>query len=122
MSNTKFASLHSGLIARKGEATPSSTVSASGFTSVPKPAPYPVAGMCAPVISPPPVKKTSTDKIKAITLRLDASLYRRTQVAAARLGMTAQDVLRIAIDRHLDYLGNDVFPQCACMRGEHKCN
>lgn len=127
MSTAKFASLHGGLIVRKGQAAPSSTVAAQGLALVavhpPKPRPAIPSAICGPA-TPQAEARNSTKpaRIKAVTLRLDQAHYRRAQLAAARQGRTAQDVLRDAVERHLDYLGAEVFPHCGCIRGEAGCN
>jgi len=127
MSTAKFASLHSGLIVRKGQAAPSPTVAAQGLAPVAahpaKPRPAIPAAVCGPAT--PQVEASNSAKparIKAITLRLDQAHYHRAQLAAARQGRTAQDVLREAVERHLHYLGAEVFPHCGCIRGEAGCN
>lgn len=138
MSTEKFASLHSGLIARKGEAQPSPHISLDDMPSfVPDmpapPAPAPSARprpvFCdLPPGAPRPARpsrladESKASGMKALTFRLDPALYHRVQVAAAKLGWTSQDLLRAAVEGHLAHLGTEVFPNCGCISGKEGCN
>lgn len=134
MSTERYASLHGGLIARKGEAQPSPTISMDSYvvdrmleTSVPasKPAPQ-SCDMPASIIKPVRPKRITEDSkaagMKALTFRLDPALYHRVQVAAAKLGWTAQDLMRSAVEEHLINLATDIFPNCGCIMGKDSCN
>ncbi len=138
MSTEKYASLHSGLIARKGEALPAPH-------SPPDHQPLFAAELpaAAAPVAPAPVKPVNCDLpdgalmpkrparitdesrasgMKALTFRLDPSLYHRVQVAAAKLGWTSQDLLRAAVEGHLAHLGTEIFPNCGCIGGREGCN
>lgn len=137
MSMEKYTSLHSGLIARKGEALPTSHFSPDIFeTERPSaPASAPLSefrprqqncDMPAEIVKPMRPQRITEDNksggMKALTFRLDPALYHRVQVAAAKLGWTSQDLLRAAVEGHLTRLGTDVFPNCGCIGGKEGCN
>ncbi|MEQ1889779.1 MAG: hypothetical protein ABL951_11475 [Alphaproteobacteria bacterium] len=131
MSMEKFASLHSGLIARKGEASPTPPVNLDVFNqdkSVPPVVTFPVAALNCEMpdtaVRPKRPRRIAEDNksgVKALTFRLDPALYHRVQVAAAKLGWTSQDLLRAAVEGHLAHLGRDVFPNCGCIGGKDGC-
>lgn len=130
MSAEKYASLHGGLIARKGEAQPTPPVSLDDLGMVTAPAPEaPQARLScdAPIgVAKPerPVRLNAKDKsavIKALTLRIDPALYHRVHVAAAQLDWTSQDLMRAAIEAYLVHLGREVFPNCGCISGAEIC-
>lgn len=132
MSTEKFASLHSGLIARKGEASPTPPVNLEAFDAD-KFTPPVMAVRSAPLncdmpddrikpVRPQRIAENSKSGVKALTFRLDPALYHRVQVAAAKLGWTSQDLLRAAVEGHLAHLGRDVFPHCGCIGGQHGCS
>lgn len=132
MSTEKFASLHSGLIARKGEASPTPPINMDRFEPdrpVAPAAAFPSAAykcdMPTGVVKPQRpqrIAENSKAGVKALTFRLDPMLYHRVQVAAAKLGWTSQDLLRAAVEGHLAHLGRDVFPNCGCIGGTEGCN
>ncbi|MSP42412.1 MAG: hypothetical protein EXR08_03470 [Alphaproteobacteria bacterium] len=137
MSTEKYASLHSGLIARKGEALPTphppadpqpvfETVRSPSPASSP-PRPQTVncdlpAGASKPKRPARITEESKADGMKALTFRLDPALYHRVQVAAAKLGWTSQDLLRAAVEGHLVHLGTEIFPNCGCIGGREGCN
>ncbi len=132
MSTAEFASLHGGLIARKGEALPAPAISNIGSnTGVrcddvapldPVPRQKQPPGMCAPVTLPAKPKPGGKGaRIKAVTLRIDAAQYHRVHLAAAKLDLSGQDLLRAAVEYYLNYLSDEVFPDCGCVRGADGC-
>jgi len=135
MSTEKFTSLHSGLIARKGEALPTQHFNLDAFeverpaTSASASASRPRRQNCdmpADLVRPTRPQRISGNGdargVKALTFRLDPALYHRVQVAAAKLGWTSQDLLRAAVERHLMHLGTEVFPNCGCITGDDGCH
>lgn len=133
MSTERYPALHSGLIARKGEAQPSPTVPLDNFVAD-RPEEIPAAtrtmaqscAMPADVIKPVRpariAENSKSGRMKALTFRLDPALYHRVQVAAAKLGWTSQDLLRSAVEEHLLQLSLEVFPNCGCISGKDGCN
>ncbi len=133
MSTEKYTSLHSGLIARKGEALPTPHINLDVFDVerpvTPAPASPSIPLNCempSSTARPKRPQRIAEDSkaggIKALTFRLDPSLYHRVQVAAAKLGWTSQDLLRAAVESHLMYLGTEVFPNCGCIGGKDGCH
>lgn len=138
MSTEKYASLHGGLIARKGEALPTPhlppdqqplfmpEMPAAAAPVAPAPARPANCDLPDGVSRPKrPARITEESKasgMKALTFRLDPSLYHRVQVAAAKLGWTSQDLLRAAVEGHLAHLGTEIFPNCGCIAGREGCN
>ncbi len=133
MSMEKFTSLHSGLIARKGEALPTPHINLDRFDAE-RPVIMPAPGsqsapqncdMPGGAVKPKRPQRIAEDSktagMKALTFRLDPSLYHRVQVAAAKLGWTSQDLLRAAVEGHLMHLGTEVFPNCGCIGGRDGC-
>lgn len=131
MSAEKYATLHSGLIARKGEAMPTPPIRHEVFerpAQAAPPEPAPARPSCdAPGGAAKPARPArvhTTDKsaaIKALTLRIDPALYHRVHVAAAQLDWTSQDLMRAAIEAYLVHLGREVFPNCGCISGNNGC-
>ncbi|HAK61840.1 MAG TPA: hypothetical protein DCO82_01230 [Alphaproteobacteria bacterium] len=131
MSAEKYAALHSGLIARKGEAQPTPPIRPEVFERPPQAAPQESPQTRTSCDSPGgvvrperPSRLNSTDKsasIKALTLRIDPALYHRVHVAAAQLDWTSQDLIRAAIEAYLVHLGREVFPNCGCISGNNGC-
>lgn len=131
MSTEKYASLHSGLIARKGEALPTPPINLDAFgvhgpaagtpQFAPKNCDMP-EGSVKPQRPQRVADESKSSSVKALTFRLDPALYHRVQVAAAKLGWTSQDLLRAAVEGHLAHLGRDVFPDCGCIGGQKGCH
>lgn len=138
MSN--FASLHSGLVARKGEAAPA--VSHASFSYVDEPneasAPpsSPSGAKAAPQSVPQKTQSTRVAKVtikpvapgrkpgkpsskKAETFRLTFRMThdqrRRMRIAAAQKDESLQHILSDALDNYLDGLCACSMSECACM-------
>ena len=132
MSTEKFTSLHSGLIARKGEASPTPPVNLEALDAdkfTPPVMPVRSASLNCDMpedrlkpVRPQRIAENNKSGVKALTFRLDPALYHRVQVAAAKLGWTSQDLLRAAVEGHLAHLGRDVFPDCGCIGGQKGCH
>lgn len=133
--STTTATLHAGLLARKGEARPSASsepfgaarsgnvssfadalvrrepmtaaqASSAGKTAVRR------IELPRPVVSSP-VAKTSTRGRRQVHARVDKELHLRLRIAAARGGRTQQDLVASALEAYLSFLDEDVFsPPC----------
>lgn len=90
---SKPASLSAGLIAKKGEATPVTTVS--------QPA-SPVAVMPRPTVAPVPTAPKGTTDTIAVTVRLDPERYQALKIYGAKNRISNQDVLVAALDLYLN--------------------
>ena len=145
MSKGKVAVLHSGLLARKGEARPMAV-----FAAPPPAAPEPVApppqavptaevypqvaksghssdtkgpqpDVSCPNIKLPPEfasegKKSKSGPRTELHARLANTSHKRLKIASARLGRSQQEIVSAAIDAYLDYIEGDVLNGCRCMR------
>lgn len=128
-----FASLHSGLLVRKGQAAP----------SVPEPAPaaQPVLeswsverrdalGPRATALKVVPIAAPPTTPVEAaaehagepayyrMELRLTPAQARKLGVAAARLGQPKRRLLVKALEAYLTVLGEGPLKGCGCFSGE----
>ncbi|MEJ0028333.1 MAG: hypothetical protein WDN01_20085 [Rhizomicrobium sp.] len=106
MSTQRFAPLTSNLFARKGDAAPSAPKPSLFWTREPPPAPKP--DMPAPP-PPPPV-----DRPHRMMVTLSPTEYEKLGIAAVKKGMTRHQVLRTALDAHLDRLKRE-YGGCGCM-------
>jgi predicted transcriptional regulator len=107
MSSAKFASITSGLLARKGEARPWAQLEATAPSwrgDIP--------AMAAPP-SPPPVKDRSC------SVRMSAHDYERLGIVAVKSGSTRQKLLKDALAQFLAGKARDYACAClgACDRG-----
>lgn len=94
-----FASLHPGLLARKGKASPA----ASNLKIVPK-----TGG--APKKSDSPPEKTRA------SLRLNDRQRRLLRLVSAATDRSNQEILSVALDRHLMHIIGDELGECRCLR------
>lgn len=118
MSARHFASMHAGLLARKGEAAPSAEGPAVERRAAPL---APVrSAPAAPASSKPchgaAKRIAAPDRPVRAGVRLDREQIRRLRLAAAILGRTQQDLISEALDRHLDRLSEGALQSCACFR------
>lgn len=124
---SRFASLHSGLLARKGEALPAgpNRLAAAYYApedsplaqSEPAPAepPSPEAKAKARKHQKPRRKPSRTPGRRKTTLRLSNEQHRRLRIAAAQLDMSQQAIMVEALDAYLDKLAKGRFPGCGCL-------
>lgn len=128
-----FASLHGGLLVRKGQALPSMPEPASTFASAldrwsaprrdalsqdaarPVAAPAPVLK----VVAPAPVTEQATKPLyHRVELRLTGDQARRLGVAAARLAQPKRRIMSRALDVYLAVLGEGPLKGCGCFNGK----
>lgn len=144
MTMSKFATIHGGLLARKGEAAPAVRHSHPGvsYSDAPPPperrpatplmdaafgdmrtlqtaAPAP----CSPSDREPKPKEPCSRKIPAgeasagrVSLRLTRRQKRMIMIAGAVLGRSQQKLLSEALDSHLDRLSADELKSCGCFK------
>jgi hypothetical protein len=107
MSSAKFASITSGLLARKGEARPWAQLEA---TATPPSWRGDIAAMAAP---PPPVKD------RPCSVRMSAHDHERLGILAVKSGSTRQKLLKDALAQFLAGKAQDYACAClgACDRG-----
>lgn len=142
-----FASLHSGLLARKGQAEPSVQAAALA-ASAPSPKtepqdrcaierrdadpwppprldPRPVLRVLPPAPAPgrgapPPPPPPRTEEGVRLELRLTQDQARRLGLAAARLGRRRSALMGQALEAYLSVLGDGVMRDCACYGGSRR--
>jgi hypothetical protein len=111
------AALASGLLARKGEAVPTSLVLLPMVARAP-------AGEIKPELSVPrdgvrggkPPGGGVAPAVK-LSLRLDGDRHRRLRIAALHLGRSGQQILVEALDAYLERSAEAILGgQCACLR------
>ena len=103
MSTQRFAPLTSNLFARKGDAAPSAPKPPSFWTREPVPP--------KPDLPPPP---PPADRPHRMMIALSSSDYERLGIAAVKKGVTRHQVLRSALDAHLERLKRE-YGGCGCM-------
>lgn len=99
---SKPANLSAGLIAKKGEAAPITTVIQPTIPVAPvaaAPKPIPPASVTAPA-APPAPKGANTNTI-AVTVRLDPDRYQALKLYGVKTRTSNQDVLVAALDQYL---------------------
>jgi hypothetical protein len=111
------AALASGLLARKGEAVPTSLVVL--------PMPRAPAGEIKPELSVSrdgerdgkPLHGGAVPPAAKLSLRLDGERHRRLRLAALHLGRSGQQILVEALDAYLERSAKAILGgQCACLR------
>lgn len=126
MSAPKFAPMHAGLLARKGEAAPSAEPRPPLLAPVAQlqhePAPSPAVAS-APLEAGPDLscagegrRIAAPERPVRAGVRLDPEQSRRLRLAAAILGSSQQELISEALDRHLDRLAEGALQSCACFR------
>ncbi|WP_300528395.1 hypothetical protein [Maricaulis sp.] len=138
----KYASLHAGLLARKGEAMPASrpglvpglieragpaaepNVPERPARSTPQPRPAPPQTTTQAGSAPQPLKpvmrvqdtaKPASSARHKTTLRLSPAQKRRLRLAAAVLDRSQQSLISEALDEFLDILAADPALDCRCL-------
>jgi len=113
MSQGKFASITSSLLARKGEAAPM-----TGNTGVPLAwrAESPAARLAAPPRTniPPPAPPQT---VKRCTVRLSQADYERLGLMAVKRNVTRQHLLQMALTDALAAMARAFPTDCACIGG-----
>jgi hypothetical protein len=112
---SRFAPLTSDLFARKGDATPSAVAAKPALFWQREVAPPPVA------VAPQPKPKAEAtpplppgEKPHRMMVTLSQTEFERIGIAAVKKGLTRQQILRGAIDAHLDRLKRE-YGGCGCM-------
>lgn len=102
------ATLASGLLARKGEAVPTSLVVLPIVPRAP-------TGEIKPELSAP--RGGGAAAAAKLSLRLDGDRHRRLRVASLHLGRSGQQILVEALDAYLERSAEAILGgQCACLR------
>jgi len=119
LSTPRFAPLTSNLFARKGDATPSAVVAKPSllWTRDPPPAaaapPQPTReAVGAP--PPPPSPPADVERPHRMMIALSTVEFEKLGIAAVKKGMTRHQILRVALDIHLERLKRE-YGGCGCM-------
>ncbi|MES1991721.1 MAG: hypothetical protein V4441_12330 [Pseudomonadota bacterium] len=116
MSQTKFASVTSALLSRKGEAGPSADRQSLNERWSPAPQVRRIEVTMPAAADIAPVGEASVK----IALRLTEGQHFRMRVAAAQLKMTRQALISAALDHYLKTVCAAGVPQCRCLAGDGK--
>jgi len=122
----RYASLHSGLLARKGEALPSSPTrlpesyyaDAKEAPTPPEPAPshlQAVSNEAPAPARPRKPRRKSADPRRKLTLRLTPEQHRRLRIAAAQLDCSQQSLMVEALDALFEDLAQGQLAGCKCL-------
>ncbi len=112
MSTQRYAPLTAGIFVRKGDAAPSAPKPSLFWTREPAPPPKPDV--------PPPPPPPSVDRPHRMMLTLSPTEYEKLGIAAVKKGMTRHQVLRTALDTHLERLKRE-YGGCGCMAMGGSC-
>ena len=116
MSNPRFAPITSSLLARKGDAVPSSMAAKPSLfwaRETPPPLPPPVT-LDVPHTASLPPGPPDAGKPHRMMVTLSATEFERLGIAAVKKGVTRHQVLRTALDTHLERLKRE-YGGCGCM-------
>lgn len=114
---SRFASISSDLLARKGEARP-------WLPPAPETPPRPLIepSFAAPAVQPaPPHSEVQDDELtKRYAVKLTPSEFERLGILAAKLNISRQHILRNAVHDYLSRIEAAYGERCACLTG-HAC-
>ena len=110
MSNSPFAPITSNLLARKGDAMPSGAKPSLFWTrDVPPPLVHE-----APRRAPTPPLPPDGAKPHRMMVTLSPSEFEKLGIAAVKKGLTRHQIVRAALDAHLERLKRE-YGGCGCM-------
>ena len=110
MSNSPFAPITSNLLARKGDAMPSGAKPSLFWTrDVPPPPIVHEAPRSAAATPPPPGAKPHR-----MMVTLSQTEFEKLGIAAVKKGLTRHQIVRTALDAHLERLKRE-YGGCGCM-------
>lgn len=123
MSQTKFSAITSSLLARKGDAVPSAVAAkpalfwwhANGHEAEVEPAPVRAKKRTRSAHSVEP------GKVHKMVVALTAAEYEKLGIAAVKKGVTRHQIVRTALDAHLERLKCE-YAGCSCMAGGGPCS
>ncbi|MGZ6022867.1 MAG: hypothetical protein ACXWLQ_09745 [Rhizomicrobium sp.] len=129
MSQTRYTPITSSLLARKGDAVPSAVPSAvavkpslfwarADAQEPPLSPPTPVERPKAAVTPPGPPEIGKPHKM---VVMLTATEYEKLGIAAVKKGVTRHQIVRTALDLHLDRLKRE-YGGCGCMAMGESCS
>lgn len=117
---SSFASLHGGLLVRKGEAAPSASkpviVRGNAYDPFAAQRRDVVQAEPSPAVRPARPDPAPGEREVRATLRLTREQLRRLRLASAMLEQSQQDLLSRALDARLDELSEGPLRNCRCFR------
>lgn len=122
MNQTKFTPITSRLLARKGDAVPSMVAAKSSLISrlaernASRTSKSAANGPGAAQPGPP-----ESAKPHKMTVALSASEYEKLGIAAVKKGVTRHQLMRTALDLHLQHLQKE-YSTCSCMVAGGSCD
>jgi hypothetical protein len=113
---SSFTPLTADLFARKGEALPSAAKPALHWTRSTLPLEVPPP----PFVTEPVLPATTVEKPHRFFILLSAHDHQTLGIAAVKKGVTRHQIVRAALDTHLDRLKRE-FGGCACIAMGGSC-
>ncbi|HJW40124.1 MAG TPA: hypothetical protein VJ476_02730 [Rhizomicrobium sp.] len=114
---SSFTPLTADLFARKGEALPSAAKPALLWTRATPPSEVSLP----PFVTEPVSPATPLEKPHRFFILLSAQDHQRLGIAAVKKGVTRHQIVRAALDTHLDRLKRE-FGGCACIAMGGSCH
>jgi hypothetical protein len=117
MSDAKFASITSALLARKGEAAPSLVMPAARHVPPPE--------TRAPVRRPVERREDASpagDRKRRVVVTLSGEEYVRLGIIAAKKNSTRHDMVRDVLFAELDAFARTEAPDCRCINSGEPCD
>lgn len=118
---TRFAPITSSLLARKGDALPSAVAGKPSLfwtrdvaPAAPPPSVTVEPRLEAPRLAPAPPGPPDMSKPHKMMVTLSAAEFEKLGIAAVKKGVTRQQILRAAVETHLDRLKRE-YGGCGCM-------
>jgi hypothetical protein len=115
---SRFAPITSSLLARKGDAVPSAAKPSLFWAREPAPPAPEVHHHVAPAREMPrEAPPQQGDKLHRMMITLSGAEFERLGIAAVKKGLTRHQIVRAALDAHLDRIKRE-YGACGCMAGE----
>ncbi|HEY2070175.1 MAG TPA: hypothetical protein VGG48_11525 [Rhizomicrobium sp.] len=109
---SRFAPITASLLARKGEASPSASMSSQPTSLARQPWLTPVTNVTSP---PPPPPMIGEDKPHRIMVALSAREYETLGIAAVKKGTTRHQIAHAAMDAYFSQLAHEFHDRCRCV-------
>lgn len=122
MSQTKFTPITSRLLARKGDAIPSMVAAKPSLIArLAERKSQATSASHGNGMDPARPAPPETDKPHRMTVVLSASEYEKLGIAAVKKGVTRHQLVRTALDLHLERLRQE-YSTCSCMTAGGSCD
>ena len=114
MSTPRFAPITASLFARKGDATPSAVIAKPSLLWTREPNAPPPAVPHESHTPPPPPPPAEAERPHRMMIALTTNEFEKLGIAAVKKGVTRHQIIRTALDLHLDRLKRE-YGGCGCM-------